>query len=89
MLVGLIIRNPDGLIARAVSLFPPTTPMMMLLRQAMDANVQPWELVVSTLGVIAFTVFCVWVGGRIFRIGILMQGKAPSFKQLVQWVARG
>ncbi len=89
MLVGLIIRNPDGLIARAVSLFPPTTPMMMLLRQAMDANVQPWELVVSTIGVIAFTVFCVWVGGRIFRIGILMQGKAPSFKQLVQWVARG
>ena len=89
MLVGLIIKNPDGLIARGVSLFPPTTPMMMLLRHAMDANVQPWEQVVSTIGVIAFTVLCVWVGGRIFRIGILMQGKAPSFKQLVQWVAHG
>jgi len=89
MLVGLIIRNPDGIIARGVSLFPPTTPMMMLLRQAMDANVQPWEQIVSTIGVIAFTVLCVWVGGRIFRIGILMQGKAPSFKQLVQWVAHG
>jgi ABC-2 type transport system permease protein len=89
MLVGLIIKNPDGLVARAVSLFPPTTPMMMLLRQAMDANVRPWEQVVSTIGVIAFTVFCVWVGGRIFRIGILMQGKAPSFKQLVQWVTHG
>ena len=89
MLVGLIIRNPDGLIARGVSLFPPATPMMMLLRQAMDANVQTWELIVSTFGVIAFTVFCVWVGGRIFRIGILMQGKAPSFKQLVLWVVHG
>ena len=89
MLVGLIIRNPDGLIARGVSLFPPTTPMMMLLRQAMDANVRPWEQIVSTIGVIAFTVFCVWVGGRIFRVGILMQGKAPSFRQLVQWVAHG
>ena len=89
MLVGLIIKNPDGMIARGVSLFPPTTPMMMLLRQAMEANVRPWEQVVSTIGVIAFTVFCVWVGGRIFRIGILMQGKAPSFKQLVQWVAHG
>ncbi len=89
MLVGVIIKNPDGMIARGVSLFPPTTPMMMLLRQAMDANVRPWEQVVSTIGVIAFTVLCVWVGGRIFRIGILMQGKAPSFKQLVQWVAHG
>lgn len=89
MLVGLIIKNPDGVIARAVSLFPPTTPMMMLLRQAMDANVRPWEQIVSTVGVIGFTVLCVWVGGRIFRIGILMQGKAPSFKQLVQWVAHG
>ncbi|MDX1926239.1 MAG: ABC transporter permease [Pirellulaceae bacterium] len=89
MLVGLIIKNPDGIVARAVSLFPPTTPMMMLLRQAMEANVRPWEQVVSTIGIIAFTVFCVWVGGRIFRIGILMQGKAPSFKQLVQWVVHG
>jgi ABC-2 type transport system permease protein len=89
MLVGLIIKNPDGMIARGVSLFPPTTPMMMILRQAMEANVRSWELIVSTIGVIAFTVLCVWIGGRIFRIGILMQGKAPSFKQLVQWVAHG
>ena len=89
MLVGLIIRNPDGLVARAVSLFPPTTPMMMILRQAMDANVRTWELVISTIGVIAFTVLCVWIGGRIFRIGILMQGKAPSLQQLMHWVARG
>ena len=89
MLVGLIIKNPDGIIARGVSLFPPTTPMMMLLRQAMEANVRPWEQAASTIGVIVFTVCCVWVGGRIFRIGILMQGKAPSFKQLVQWVVHG
>ncbi len=89
MLVGLIIKNPDGIIARAVSLFPPTTPMMMMLRQAMEANVYLWEKVVSTVGVVAFTIFCVWVAGRIFRIGILMQGKAPTFKQLIQWVAKG
>ena len=82
MLVGLIIRNPDGLIARAVSLFPPTTPMMMLLRQALESNVQTWEKVVSAVGVILFTLLCIWVGGRIFRVGILMQGKAPSFAQL-------
>lgn len=89
MLVGLIIRSPDGMVARAVSLFPPTTPMMMVLRQALESNVQPWEKVVSAIGVVLFTLFCVWVGGRIFRIGILMQGKAPTFGQLVQWVARG
>ncbi len=89
MLVGLIIRNPDGLISRAVSLFPPTTPMMMLLRQSLESNVQVWERVVSAVGVVLFTMLCVWVGGRIFRVGILMQGKAPSFGQLIQWVTRG
>ncbi len=60
MLVGLIIRSPDGLIGRAVSLFPPTAPMMMILRQSLESNVQVWEQVVATLGVIAFTIFCVW-----------------------------
>ncbi len=89
MLVGIVVKNPDGLIARVLSFFPPSTPMIMTLRQGMNSNIQWWEPALGAMLVMLFTLACVWVAGRIFRIGILMQGKAPSFKQLIQWVITG
>jgi ABC-2 type transport system permease protein len=63
--------------------------MMMLMRQAMDSNIGWWEPLLGGVGVALFTLLCVWAAGRVFRIGILMQGKAPSLKQLIQWAYRG
>jgi ABC-2 type transport system permease protein len=85
----VVIREPDGMISRGISFFPPSTPMLMIARQAVSANIQWWEPVVGSIGIALFTIFCVWAGSRIFRVGILMQGKAPSVGTLVKWIFTG
>ena len=47
---------------------------------------QPW---VGLIGMLACTVATVWVAGRIFRVGILMQGQPPKIKDLVRWAVKG
>jgi hypothetical protein len=41
------------------------------------------------VGVVAAAIFAVWASGRIFRVGILLQGKAPKFTELLRWVVKG
>jgi ABC-2 type transport system permease protein len=61
----------------------------MMLRQATPSTIPAWQPWVGLAGVALFTLFCVWAGGRIFRIGILMQGKAPKAGTLVKWIFKG
>ncbi|MFQ5429565.1 MAG: ABC transporter permease [Phycisphaerae bacterium] len=84
-----IIRDPSGPIALGGSLFPLTAPMVMVMRLSMEANVPTWQPMVAIAGCVLATLFCVWVAGRIFRVGILAQGKTPKFGQIIRWVARG
>jgi ABC-2 type transport system permease protein len=86
ILIGPVINEPDGIIARLITWFPPTTPMMMVIRIALQARLAWWEPFLAIALVLLFTAGCVWVGGRIFRIGFLMQGKAPTLGQLIGWV---
>ena len=60
-----------------------------MLRQATLSTIPAWQPWVGLAGVAAFTLLCVWAGGRIFRVGILMQGKAPKVGELIKWVFRG
>jgi ABC-type Na+ efflux pump permease subunit len=82
----VVLRSPDSPFAVAVSLFPPATPFLMLLRLAIPPGPAAWEVALSVVLTAAFTLFCVWAAGKIFRIGILAQGQPPSFRRLAQWV---
>jgi ABC-type Na+ efflux pump permease subunit len=84
-----IIESPNGVFATAISFFPPSTPMLMITRLAVPPGVEWWQPVAGVVLVLAATVFCVYAAGRIFRVGILMQGKGAQFGQLVRWVFRG
>jgi ABC-2 type transport system permease protein len=84
-----IILNPLGKLATVTSLFPLWTPMLMLLRQSTSVTIPLWQPIVGLIGVVLFTIFCVWAGARIFRTTIIMQGKRPSFKTLVRYIAKG
>jgi ABC-2 type transport system permease protein len=75
--------------AVVLSLIPPFTPTLMMLRLSAPAGVPAWQPWLGLIGVVAFSAGSVWVGARIFRVGILMQGKPPKFSDLLRWAIRG
>jgi ABC-2 type transport system permease protein len=76
-------------VATALSFFPFATPMLMVTRQAIPPGLPLWQPVVGGLLVVATTVFCVYAAGRIFRVGILLQGKGARLSDIARWVFRG
>lgn len=84
-----IILNPVGKMATICSLVPIWTPMLMLLRQTTSVTIPVWQPVVGLIGVVIFTLICVWTGARIFRSAIILQGKKPKFSTLVRYVIKG
>jgi ABC-2 type transport system permease protein len=83
------MQDPNGKIAVICSFFPFATPMLLVARQSVPPGVPMWQLISGIALVLATTVFCVWAAGRIFRIGILMQGKGAKMSDLIQWVIKG
>ncbi len=88
-LLTSIIEDPNGKLATGISFFPFSTPMLMTARLAVPPGIPFWQPALGMLVVIATTMFCVYAAGRIFRVGILMQGKGPKFSDLIRWVIRG
>lgn len=84
-----IVREPNGALARGMTFFPPATPLVSVLRLASGAEVPMWQIVGSLALLVATTGACIFVAGRIFRIGLLRQGKTPKLTELVAWAWRG
>jgi ABC-2 type transport system permease protein len=84
-----VVREPNSPFSTGASFFPFATPMLMVIRLAVPPGVAWWQPIAGVVGVLLTTLLCVWVGGRIFRLGILMQGKGANMGQLVKWVLRG
>lgn len=84
-----VMTNPHGDLVTIMSLFPFATPMLMVARQALPPGVPWWQALAGIVGVLAATTACVYAAGRIFRVGILMQGKGARISDLVRWVIRG
>ena len=84
-----VFNNPHGPIAVGFSLFPLTSPIVMLMR--LPGGIGPdgvplWQLLASLLFLIATFLGIVWFAAKIYRIGILMYGKKPSYKELLKWL---
>ena len=79
-----VIENPHGPIALAFSLFPLTSPIVMLMR--IPFGVPMWQIITSMLLLIGTFILIVWFAAKIYRVGILMYGKKPSYKELYKWL---
>ena len=67
-------------------MFPFSAPYLMLLRIAIPPGPPAWQVVVAVLGSIAMAVVMVYAAGRIFRVGLLMQGKTANYREMLRWV---
>lgn len=84
-----VFSNPHGPIAVGFSLFPLTSPIVMLMRLPGgigEGGVPIWQLVSSILILIVTFIGIVWLAAKIYRVGILMYGKKPSYKELFKWL---
>ena len=89
MVLPNVLQSPNGPLATALSYFPPATPMLMTARLAIPPGAPAWEGLLGAGIVIITTLWLVWASGRIFRVGLLMQGKGANVLQLMRWIVRG
>ncbi len=79
-----VISDPHGPVATIFSMIPFTSPIVMLMR--IPFGVAWWEIVISLLLLIGTFLLIVWFAAKIYRVGILMYGKKPSYKELYKWL---
>jgi ABC-2 type transport system permease protein len=84
VLMANVMNNPDGPLAFWFSLFPLTSPIVMMVR--MPFEVPLWELLLSGFLLIVTILGAIWVAGKIYRTGILMYGKKVTYKELWKWL---
>ena len=79
-----VMTNPNSGIAQFFSIFPLTSPIVMMVRLPFDVPL--WELALSMTMLVVGFLFFTWLAGKIYRTGILMYGKKASWKELGKWL---
>lgn len=79
-----VVENPHGIISHIFSYIPLTSPIVMLMR--VPFGVSWWEVTISLTILVISIVGVVWLAAKIYRVGILMYGKKPTYKELLKWL---
>mgnify|MGYP001428969609 FL=1 len=83
MFMGIVLNNPEGNASFFLSMFPLTSPILMMARLAF--GVPDWQLILSIMILIISVVFALWFAGRIYRVGILTSGSKITYKLIWKW----
>jgi ABC-2 type transport system permease protein len=78
-----VVADPNSTLATWLSIIPFTSPMVMMTRLPFGVNA--WETIASLVVLYASTLAIVWLSAKIYRVGIFMYGKKPSYKELIRW----
>lgn len=79
-----VVNDPNSTMAVTFSMIPLTSPIVMLMR--IPFGVPWWQLAISVTLLFGTFLLVVWFAGKIYRVGILMYGKKPSWKELYRWL---
>ncbi len=83
VLAPSVINNPSSGAAFWGSIVPFTSPMVMMAR--IPFGIPLWEILVSLVLLYASSVALIWLAAKIYRVGIFMYGKKPTFGELLRW----
>lgn len=79
-----VIEDPHGTVSTIFSFIPFTSPVVMLMR--IPFGVPIWQQVLSFLILVGTFMLTVWFAAKIYRVGILMYGKKPTYRELIKWI---
>ncbi len=84
VMLQAIIDNPHGAVAYWFSIIPFTSPIVMLMR--VPFGVPIIDLLISSVLLVLTFLGAIWLGAKIYKVGILMYGKKPSYKEIWKWI---
>jgi ABC-2 type transport system permease protein len=84
VIMATSVKDPNSTLSVFGSLFPLTSPIVMLAR--IPYGVPAWQLILSMVLLIGGFVFMTWLSAKIYRTGILLYGKKPSWKEVIKWI---
>ena len=82
--VQIVADNPDSTVSHFLSIFPLTSPILMMVR--IPFGVEWIELIASIMVLIFSFIFTTWLAAKIYRTGILMYGKKVNYKEVWKWI---
>ena len=81
---SVVLNDPNGALAVLLSIIPFISPIVMMSRLPFDPPA--WQIALSVGTLIISILAVIWLAGRIYRTGILMYGKKPSYKEIAKWL---
>ena len=79
-----VFNDPDSSLAFWGSIIPFTSPVVMMAR--IPFGIPTWEIILALVLLYLSVAGMAWVAGKIYRVGVFMHGKKPSFKELLSWI---
>lgn len=89
-MLTIAMKDPTSPVAVWTSIIPFTSPIVMMARVAygVPGTVPYWQLALSMASLIAGFLLMVWFAGKIYRTGILMYGKKPTWGEMIKWAVK-
>jgi ABC-2 type transport system permease protein len=88
LVIPIVLEAPASTASAVLSWIPFFTPVLFIARYVL-ASVELWEIPLIFVLQIATILLVAWIGGRIYRVGLLMTGKRPTLPELVRWIRHG
>jgi ABC-2 type transport system permease protein len=87
IIMTIVVQDPGSSLAFWTSMIPFSSPIIMMARipYGIPATVPYWQLILSMTLLAGGFLFTTWMAGRIYRTGILLYGKKPTWKNMLKW----